>query len=71
MTSTAVAHHSFGTFDINGSVEIVGTISGIDFVNPHAWFYIDARNADDATVTYRCEMRGATVLRRSGLIHQI
>jgi len=62
----ARAHHSFGTFDLNRNVEIVGTIDGIDFVNPHAWLRIDARSTDGALVTYRCEMRGATVLRRSG-----
>jgi len=62
----ADAHHSFGTFDLNRSIEIVGTIDGIDFVNPHSWLRVDARAADGSDVTYRCEMRGATVLRRSG-----
>src|SRR5690349_10772470 len=59
-------HHSFGTFDLNRNIEIVGTIAGIDFVNPHAWLRVNARDAAGATVEYRCEMRGATVLRRSG-----
>ncbi len=63
---SADAHHSFGTFDLNRNVEIVGTIAGIDFVNPHAWLRVNAPNADGATIEYRCEMRGATVLRRSG-----
>jgi hypothetical protein len=63
---TAAAHHSFGTFDMNSNIEIVGTIDGLDFVNPHSWLRIDARAADGSAVTYRCEMRGATVLRRSG-----
>lgn len=62
----AEAHHSFGTFDLNRNVEVVGTIAGIDFVNPHAWLRIDARTEDGSVVQHRCEMRGATVLRRSG-----
>jgi hypothetical protein len=62
----ANAHHSFGTFDMNSNIEIVGTIAGLDFVNPHSWLRIDARAADGSAATYRCEMRGATVLRRSG-----
>ncbi len=66
VSGAAHAHHSFGTFDLNRNVEIVGTIAGIDFVNPHAWLRINARDAGGATVEYRCEMRGATVLRRSG-----
>jgi hypothetical protein len=63
---SAGAHHSFGTFDLNQNVEIVGTIAGIDFVNPHAWLRVEVVGADASVVTYRCEMRGATVLRRSG-----
>jgi hypothetical protein len=62
----ADAHHSFGTFDMNSNIEIVGTIAGLDFVNPHSWLRIDAHAADGTALTYRCEMRGATVLRRSG-----
>jgi hypothetical protein len=62
----AEAHHSFGTFDMNANVEVVGTIAGVDFVNPHAWLRVDVRNADGSAAQYRCEMRGATVLRRSG-----
>jgi hypothetical protein len=63
---TAAAHHSFGTFDMNSKIEIVGTVEGIDFVNPHSWLRIRALAEDRTAVTYRCEMRGATVLRRSG-----
>ena len=62
----AFAHHSFGTFDMNSNVELAGTIAGVDFVNPHAWLRVDVRNADGSIAHYRCEMRGATVLRRSG-----
>jgi hypothetical protein len=62
----AEAHHSFGTFDMNSNIEVIGTIAGVDFVNPHAWLRVDARTADGSTAQYRCEMRGATVLRRSG-----
>lgn len=60
------AHHSFGTFDLNRNIEIVGTIAGIDFVNPHAWLRVNVKSADGRVELYRCEMRGATVLRRSG-----
>ena len=62
----ADAHHSFGTFDMNKNIELAGTIAGVDFVNPHAWLRVDTRAPDGSSVTYRCEMRGATVLRRSG-----
>ncbi len=67
LVATSVdAHHSFGTFDLNRKVEIVGTIAGIDFVNPHAWLRVNVTSPDGRVELYRCEMRGATVLRRSG-----
>jgi hypothetical protein len=66
VTSLAVAHHGAGTFDRNSSIELTGTITGVDFVNPHSWVYFDVRDENGNVEAYRCEMRAATVLRRSG-----
>ena len=60
------AHHGFGRFDPTKEVTIEGTLTGIDFVNPHAYLYFDAMTADGKVQPMRCEMRAATVLRRSG-----
>src|SRR5690242_2597558 len=60
------AHHGFGRFDPTKDVTIEGTLTGIDFVNPHAYLYFDAKTADGKVQPMRCEMRAATVLRRSG-----
>jgi len=62
----ALAHHGAGTFDRDSHVELEGVISGVDFVNPHAWVYFDVTDADGNVAAYRCEMRAATVLKRSG-----
>lgn len=65
-SAPASAHHGFGRFDPSKDIELKGTLTGLDFVNPHSYVYFDAV-ADDGTVTpMRCEMRAATVLRRSG-----
>jgi hypothetical protein len=66
LATPVAAHHGAGTFDRNKNVELTGTITGIDFVNPHSWIYFDVVGADGATQAHRCEMRAATVLRRSG-----
>ena len=66
MATPVYAHHSFGTFDLNRKVELVGTIAGLDFVNPHSWLRVNVTAPDGSVTLYRCEMRGATVLRRSG-----
>jgi hypothetical protein len=64
--SGASAHHGFGNFDRSREVSLEGTVTSIDFVNPHAYVYFEATNADGTTTAKRCEMRAATVLRRSG-----
>ena len=51
---------------MNREIELVGTIAGLDFVNPHSWLRVNATAPDGSVTLYRCEMRGATVLRRSG-----
>jgi hypothetical protein len=66
VTTPVSAHHGGGTWDRNKNVELTGTITGIDFVNPHSWIYFDVVGPDGMTHAYRCEMRSATVLRRSG-----
>jgi len=66
VTMPVSAHHGGGTWDRNKNVELAGTITGIDFVNPHSWIYFDVVGSDGVKHAYRCEMRSATVLRRSG-----
>jgi len=66
VAGTASAHHGFGNFDRTTEVVLKGTVKGLDFVNPHAYVYFDVAGADGAKTPYRCEMRAATVLRRSG-----
>jgi hypothetical protein len=63
---TASAHHGFGTFDLSRDINITGTIARMEFINPHSWLYVTVADANGVASTYRCEMRGATVLRRSG-----
>ncbi|HMB74369.1 MAG TPA: DUF6152 family protein, partial [Gammaproteobacteria bacterium] len=62
----AQAHHGFGRFDPTREIEVSGVLTGLDFVNPHSYVYFDAVGPDGATIEMQCEMRAATVLRRSG-----
>jgi len=66
VATTAAAHHGFGRFDRTAEVTFEGVITGIDFVNPHAYLYFDSVGPDGATIAMRCEMRAATLMRRSG-----
>lgn len=62
----ALAHHGFGRFDITAEIRVEGTLTDLEFVNPHSYVYFNATGADGATLQMHCEMRAATVLRRSG-----
>lgn len=65
-SSAALAHHGFGLFDRTKDAVITGTIKSIDFVNPHSYLYLDADLEGGGTIAMRCEMRAATLMRRSG-----
>lgn len=63
---TVSAHHGLANFDLNVDITVSGTIKDIDLINPHSWVYLDVVD-DDGTITeWKCELRGGTVLRRSG-----
>ena len=63
----ANAHHgSTGQFDHEATIEITGVVKKIRFVNPHSYVYFDVTNDDGTVDEWRCEMRAASVLKRSG-----
>ena len=62
----AAAHHGGGTFDGSKEMKLTGTFTGLDLINPHSWIYFEVTGPDGKVTKYRCEMRSATVLRRSG-----
>ncbi len=62
-----LAHHGFGTFEVNKTVNFPGAlITRVEFINPHSWLYFETKDASGGVQRYRCEMRSAHVLRRSG-----
>ncbi len=66
LAGTAAAHHGFGNFAMNKDIELTGFITRLDFVNPHSWVHFDVTDEKGQTAEYRCELRSATTLRRSG-----
>jgi hypothetical protein len=62
----AEAHHGAGRYDPSKNVELEGKLTRLEFVNPHSYVYFDALGADGNVTAMKCEMRSATVLRRSG-----
>jgi hypothetical protein len=65
--NVSYAHHgSSGQFDQSIDMEVSGVVKKIRFVNPHSYVYFDVTNEDGTVDEWRCEMRAATLLKRSG-----
>src|SRR5579871_1101287 len=61
------AHHSFAAeFDGSKAVRLRGTLTKIEWTNPHSYFYIDVKDDKGATVNWGCEAASPGALSRRG-----
>ena len=61
------AHHAFSAeFDLNRPVKLVGTITKTEWVNPHAWVYLDVKGADGKVLNWAVELGPPNALVRRG-----
>ncbi len=66
LAAPALAHHSFGMFEMNKPLHLSGTLTEMHFINPHSYMEIEVVDEKGKKTTMRCEMRAAALLRRSG-----
>ena len=67
----AAAHHGFGVeFDGSKCTDITGTLTGLDWQNPHAYFHMDVKGADGTVASWTFEMLSVTALKRGGTVRQ-
>jgi hypothetical protein len=62
-----LAHHAFSAeFDQSKPIKLSGEITKLEWVNPHAWLFIDVKGSDGKVVNWRLEMGAPNALLRSG-----
>ena len=63
----AAAHHSFAAeFDANATIELTGSVTKVDWANPHTFFYIDVQNAKGEYENWALELGSPNGLMRRG-----
>ena len=68
VAAPAFSHHSFAAeFDGTQPVTLRGTITKIEWANPHGWIYVDVKGGDGKTVNWAVETAPPNALIRRGV----
>ena len=63
----AAPHHSFAAeFDVNRPVKLTGTITRIEWTNPHSWLFIDTEDDNGNVQNWAIELISTNGLLRRG-----
>ena len=66
-SSSVEAHHSFAAqYDANKPVTFAGTVTKVEWTNPHARFYVDVKDDKGVVTNWNFELASPNVLRRNG-----
>jgi DNA/RNA endonuclease YhcR with UshA esterase domain len=61
------AHHNFrAEFDINAPFAVTGTVTRVEWTNPHTWFYVDVKDDKGVVTNWAMEMGSPNALMRAG-----
>ena len=63
----ALAHHSFeAEYDFNKTLTVTGTVTKMEWMNPHAHFYVDVKDASGKVTNWNFELGAIPVLLKQG-----
>jgi Family of unknown function (DUF6152) len=64
----ALAHHSFAAeYSIDQPITLKGTLTKVEWTNPHGWIYIDLKDAQGKVTNWAVEFGAPNALLRRGL----
>ena len=64
----AIAHHSFAAeYDDQKPLKITGTLTKVDWMNPHIWYYVDVKNPDGTVTAWAISGGAPGQLMRRGI----
>lgn len=67
LATPALAHHSFAAeYDVKQPITMTGTVTKVEWLNPHARFYIDVKDKDGKVINWEFELGSPNSLMRKG-----
>ena len=68
---SVTAHHAFSAeFDANKPVEVTGTVTKMEWTNPHVWMHLDVKKPDGTVEAWAFEAGTPNVLFRRGFTRE-
>jgi hypothetical protein len=72
ISAPILAHHAFSSeFDANKPIKIKGTVSRIEWINPHTWIHVDVKEPDGKITKWMVEGGSPNALIRRGVTSQL
>ena len=66
-SAPVLAHHSFAAeYDSKKPIKISGTVTKVEFMNPHIYYYVDVKDSSGKVTNYAVEGGTPGSLRRQG-----